>query len=68
MATYQQIQDWVKQHYNFTPKTCWIAHVKKLSGLPVTKAPNRIGVERVFPCPDDKIEPIRAALRYFGMI
>lgn len=68
MATYKQIQSWVEERYGFVPKTCWIAHVKHLSGLPMRKAPNRQGVERVAPCPDSKIEPIREALRHFGMI
>lgn len=68
MATYQQIQDWVKQKYGFTPKTCWIADVKHQAGLPMRKAPNRQGTARVYPCPPDKIGPIRAALLHFGMI
>jgi hypothetical protein len=68
MATYIEIQNWVKQKYNFVPKTCWIAHVKELSGLPVEKAPNRKGDERMKPCPPEKIEQIRSAMRNFGMI
>jgi hypothetical protein len=68
MATYQQIQSWVKQRYGFLPKTCWIAHVKHMCGLPMRKAPNRQGAERVEPYPPKKVEPIRAALRHFGMI
>lgn len=28
MATYGQIQDYVKDKYGFTAKTCWIAHHK----------------------------------------
>jgi len=68
MATYKQIQEWVKQRYGFVPKTCWIAHVKHMFGLPMRKAPNRQGAARVEPCPPGKVEPIRSALRYFGMI
>ena len=68
MATYKQIQDWVKQRYGFIPKTCWIAHVKDISGLPMRKAPNRQGTARVEPCPLNKVEPIRSALRHFVMI
>ena len=68
MGTYKQIQDWVRQQYGFVPKTCWIAHVKHISGLSMRQAPNRKGKERVYPCPPEKIEPIRTALRYFGMI
>jgi hypothetical protein len=29
---------------------------------------NRQGAERVEPCPPEKVELIRSALRYFGMI
>jgi hypothetical protein len=68
MATYRRIQDWVKKNYGFTVKTCWIAHVKELSGLPVKRAHNRRGAIRLEPCPPEKIEPIRKALQHFEMI
>ena len=68
MATYTQIQQYVQQHYGFLPKTCWIAEVKENSGLPMRKAPNRQGAERLNPCPEEKAEPIRSAMRHFGMI
>lgn len=68
MATYKQIQAWVKQQYGFVPKTCWIADVKHQAGLPMRVAYNRQGAERINPCPSGKVEPIRAALHHFGMI
>lgn len=68
MATHKQIQAWVKQQYGFTPETCWIAHVKEISGLPLQEAPNRIGLERMKPCPPDKVQYIQAAFRHFGMV
>jgi len=69
MATYQQIQKWIKENYGFSVKTCWIAHVKEICGLPVRKAPNRINKnKRVDPCPKSKIEYIKEAFKYFGMI
>ncbi len=68
MATYKQIQTWVKQNYGFVPETCWIADIKSRSGLSMREAPNRKGAERVKPCPPEKVESIRAALRHFGMI
>jgi hypothetical protein len=68
MATYKQIQAWVKQKYGFVPETCWIAHVKHLCGLAMREAPNRQGIERVKPCPPEKVEPIRSAFRHFGML
>jgi len=33
-ATYSEIQQYVKSKYGKVVKTCWIAHVKELSGLP----------------------------------
>jgi len=68
MATYRQIQDWVKKNYGFTIKTCWIAHVKEISGLPVKRAHNRRWVIRLEFCPPEKIEPISKALKHFEMI
>ena len=37
MATYKQIQDWVKKQYGFVPKTCWIADVKPSPDCPCAK-------------------------------
>jgi len=68
MATYKEIQKWVKKNYGFVPKTCWIAEVKEISGLPVRKVHNRRGAERVNPCPPEKAEAIRMAMSHFGMV
>lgn len=68
MATYQQIQEYVKQKYGFVPQTCWIAHVKELSGLAVHRAVNRRGSKRVKPCPPDRQAQIREALKHFEML
>lgn len=69
MATYSKIQDWVKENYGFTPETCWIAHVKEMSGLKLRKAPNRINpTVRQCPCPQEKINSITSALKHFRMI
>ena len=67
MAIYKQIQANVKHKYGFVPKTCWIAHVKEICGLPLKKAWNRKG-ERINPCPSGKIEFIKDAFRHFKMI
>ena len=63
MATYLQIQDWVKLNYGFTPKTCWIADVKHQAGLPMRKAPNRQGsaAGKSLPTRKDRTDPRRAA-------
>jgi len=69
MSTYPKIQVWVKENYGFTPETCWIAHVKEISGLKLKKAHNRINPNvRQCQCPQDKINAITSALRYFRMI
>lgn len=69
MATYKQIQEYVKEKYGFSPKTCWIAHMKEVCGVPVKNAPNRRSPNsRVFPCPADKEPAIREAFEHFKMI
>jgi len=69
MPTYEQIQEWVRGNFGFTVKDCWIAHVKEMCGLEPRKAGNRLDEnERANPCPPDKVEPIKQALRHFGMI
>lgn len=68
MATYTQIQKYVKGKYGFQPKTCWIADVKEQAGLQVRRAWNRLEEERQDPCPTEKVGAILDALRYFGLI
>ena len=67
MATYKEIQIYVKNKHGFTPKTCWIANVKELCGLPMKDAWNRSG-QRTNPCPSDKIKCIKNAFKHFKMI
>ena len=68
MAAYRRIQDWVRQHYDWTPETCWLAHCKEPAGLPRRDAPNRRGQARSAPCPPGKRPPIFRAFRHFGML
>ena len=68
MATYREIGAWVKREYGFTVKTCWIAHCKELCGLPRRDAPNRYGVWRVQPCPQNKEAANKAAFKHFGIL
>ena len=69
MATYKQIEEYVRKNYGFRPKTCWIAYMKELCGLPVKVAHNRYSEsERTNPCPIDKQEAIREAFKYFYML
>jgi hypothetical protein len=69
MTTYKEIQNWVKRHCGFTPKTCWIAHVLADLGLTTRQAPNRIDkTQRRHPCPVKKRPAILDALRHFDII
>ena len=69
MATYKEIQAYIKEKLGFTPKTCWIAHMKEVCGISVQNAPNRISPDRrEKPCPPEKMRYIKDALTHFGMI
>ena len=69
MATYKQIQKYIKKKYGFTIKTCWIAHAKEICGFSLRTAPNRINLKnRTNPCPNNKINSIKDAFHYFRMI
>lgn len=69
MATYKQIQDHVKQKHGYIPKSCWIAHMKEISGLhPIMSTRRYSPNARVHPCPIDKQDDIRDTFRYFEMI
>jgi len=69
MATYEQIQNWVKQNHGFNVKSCWIAHCKEMVGLKPRISSNRYdpNVRQVL-CPPEKRMPIMDAFRNFGMI
>lgn len=68
MATYKQIQEYVKETYGFSPKTCWISHMKEVMGLDSKVAPNRIDMNsRTHPCPIDKQKYIEDAFKHFNM-
>lgn len=69
MATYKDIQNYVRKNNDFMPKTCWIAHVMADHGLTKRIAPNRIDrTGRAYPCPDEKRPAIESALRHFRII
>jgi hypothetical protein len=68
MATYKQIQGYVRDKEGFVVRTCWIAHVKSDYGSS-RSALNRVDASvRVAPCPLEKRAVVVAALRHFGMI
>ncbi len=63
MATYKEIQSEVKAQYGFVPKSCRIADVKERMGLQPRKAANRLGAERMVPCPPNRVEFIASVIR-----
>jgi hypothetical protein len=69
MATYREIQNWVRAANGFVPKTSWIAHVKADCGLSERAASNRFNhPTRVNACPITRRAAIEAAFRHFGMV
>jgi hypothetical protein len=69
VATYKQVQAYMREHNGFVPQTCWIAHVMSDFGLTTRAAANRINpAARAKPCPPAKRQPIIDALRHFEMI
>lgn len=69
MATYREIQDYVRQKYGCVVKSCWIAHTKELNGLRPRVSHRRADPKRlVFPCPDKHRPMIEDAMRHFGML
>lgn len=69
-ATYQEIKDYVKNKYSVNVHTSYIAQVKRMCGLDIGKNYNKSTKENpeVKKCPQEKVEYIKDALRYFSMI
>lgn len=68
MATYKEIENYIKEKNGFTVKGCWIADVKDKFGILTRISPRRKGKNRKHPCPKNKEKYIIEALRYFKMI
>jgi len=69
MATYREIQEYIKNKHSISIKTCWIADMKEHHGLNKRVAPNRISTDsKTNPCPDNKKEMISDAFKHFEMI
>ena len=68
VATYRDVIACVERQHGFTPKTCWIAHCKELSGVRVRRAWNRLGNLREEPCPPRKRAAIIACMVEVGML
>lgn len=69
MATYKEIQKFVKEKHGVSIKTCWIADMKEKNNIIGNQAPNRIDSEcRTNPCPKEHEEKINNAFKHFNMI
>lgn len=68
--TYKRIQEYVQEKYGFKVHTAYIAEVKRMVGLDMHKAPNAVEQRKheYHPCPTEKVEAIKDALRHFGLI
>ena len=69
-ATYQKIKDYVKDKYGVNVHTSYIAQVKRMCGLDMGENYNKSRKENpeVKQCPQEKVEYIKDALRYFGLL
>lgn len=69
-ATYQEIKDYIWEHYQTKVSHLYIAQIKKKCGLEVGENFNKPKTEgnKVPNCPPEKERMIREALEYFGMI
>lgn len=69
-ATYQKIKDYVKNKYGVNVYTSYIAQVKRMCGLDMGENYNKSKKKNpeVKQCPQEKVEYIKDALRYFKLI
>ncbi len=69
-ATYQEIADYVMEHYQAHVSRLYIAQIKRKCGLDVGESYNKPKSEnpKVPNCPPEKEKMIREALKFYGMI
>lgn len=69
-ATYSKIKEYVKDKYGVNVHTSYIAQVKRMCGLDMGENYNKSKKENpeVKQCPQEKVEYIKDALRYFGLV
>ncbi len=65
-VTYKKIKEYIETKYGFKVHTAYIAEVKRSLGLPMYDAPN--AVEELKHPTTEKVEAIKDALKYFGVI
>jgi len=61
------IREYAKEKYGFSPKNGWIAHAKEKYGLNVNQAHNRDG-ERKWPCPENRLVEFEDIFKHFGLL
>ena len=69
-VTYKMIKEYIEAKYGFKVHTAYIAEVKRNLGLPMYDAPNMVEELkqlRRYPT-EEKVEAIKDALKYFGVI
>ena len=66
----QKIKEYVKEKYGVNVHTSYIAQVKRMCGLDMGENYNKSKKEipEVKQCPQEKVEYIKDALVYFGII
>ena len=69
-ATYQKIKEYVKNKYGVNVHTRYIAEVKRMCGLDMGENYNKSKKENpeVKHCPQEKVEYIKDALKYYSVI
>ncbi len=69
-ATYEQIQEWVREKYGFHVTHLNIAQVKRKHGIIERENYNKAKSHDSWQpgCPDDKVKAIEDALKHFQMI
>lgn len=68
MATYYEIQQYVRQNFGIGVGTNCIAEAKEKAGYKIRQAHNRISVNhRISECPEECLTAIFSAFKYFGM-
>lgn len=65
MATYRDIQIFVKERHGIVAQSGWIAHVKELNGLPIKSLRK---TTRLKQCPQQWRGAIEEAMRHFGWL
>ena len=69
-ATYEEIKDYVQEHFGFQVSSLQIAQTKRSLGLPVgvNYNPSKKETHYIPQCPPEKAAAIRTALEYFQML